>query len=190
MAFVICILDYCILHLLSCVYICLCFRTQLIKEEPGPHSHPHPCSHWFHANIHDFNRAFILESEKCFVFHAKYRESEEGKKMSDESVCKGRTVCRTCSWTMLLSIQRFPPLPPIAKDKHKETQKQFKAMLQYRVTHGISKHGLQGFSGQRKPKICVTLWNTLFEMKSFKSFSSSLPSLLCIRRTLTYRWTG
>lgn len=58
---------------------------------------------------------------------------------------------------MLLSIQRLPPLPPIAKDKRKETQEQFKVMLQYRVTYGISKHGLQGFSGQRKPKICVTL---------------------------------
>lgn len=88
---------------------------------------------------------------------------------------------------MLLSIQRLPPLPPIAKDKRKETQEQFKVMLQYRVTHGISKHGLQRFSGQRKPKICVTLWNALFEIKSFKSFSSYLPSFLCIRRTPTYR---
>lgn len=98
-AFVNCMLEYSILHLLSCVYICLCFRTQLTEEEGGPHSHPHPCPHWFHASIHDFNRAFILESEKCFVFHVRYRESKEEKKMSSESVCKGWTVCRTCSWT-------------------------------------------------------------------------------------------
>lgn len=126
-AFVNCILEYRILHLLSCVYICLCFRTHLTKEESGPRSHPHPCSNWFHANIHDFNSTFILESEKCFVFHAKYRRVKKGRRCQMNLSVKDEQFAGPALGPCFFLFSAFLLCHPLLKTntkKHKSNLKQ------------------------------------------------------------------